>query len=352
MRTLVYVVAAVAMAVFLLSDRYPPLWALSTVAHTTLTKLCEHGLLLASDKRPITCAMKANIAMLAPMRLKFPVGEEVERLRFVCDVVVAKTSRVPPHVGIVANATLGKARGDWVVPPGAPNDNAAPTALWVHGGGFVACSPRSHRPWAANWGEHADMRVFLPDYPLAPAHRVDDQIEFIADAYAGLLQKGVPASKIVFVGDSIGGALVVHSIVRIRARGLPLPGAVVLYSIFVDFSVSSASSVAKNDIDVFLESDTLRRVAQKSTVLQDLPLERLTITNDWPAVYVQVGEDEVLLDDSLFIARKLREAGVANTELRRTAHGYHIMGVTAPQVPEATEENRRGAQWARRMLKL
>src|SRR5690348_6740314 len=58
----------------------------------------------------------------------------------------------------------GSLSGEWVN-PGTPSRGVV---LYVHGGGFVSCSARTHRPITAALARATGCRVFSADYRLAP----------------------------------------------------------------------------------------------------------------------------------------------------------------------------------------
>jgi acetyl esterase/lipase len=85
--------------------------------------------------------------------------------------------------------------------PGVAAD--APVMLYLHGGGYVVCSPRTHRPITAFFA-HAGFRVFCPDYRMAPEHPFPAAVDDALSAYEGLLSRGARPAEIVVAGDSAG----------------------------------------------------------------------------------------------------------------------------------------------------
>ena len=71
-----------------------------------------------------------------------------------------------PRNATYTPATVGGIAGEWVTAPGV---EPKATLLYLHGGGFVGCSPVTHRPVTAGFARHG-FRVFVPDYRLAPEH--------------------------------------------------------------------------------------------------------------------------------------------------------------------------------------
>ena len=72
----------------------------------------------------------------------------------------------PPDVK-VETVTAPERPAEWLTPPAARSDAVV---LYLHGGGYVIGSPRSHRHLAAAIAGAAGTRALLLDYRLAPEH--------------------------------------------------------------------------------------------------------------------------------------------------------------------------------------
>ena len=95
---------------------------------------------------------------------------------------------LPPPKGVTyTRGTLGGVPGEWVERAGAADIAASPrpTLMYVHGGGFVGCSPRTHRPITAGFALQG-FRVFAPDYRLAPEHPFPAPLDDVAAAWRAL----------------------------------------------------------------------------------------------------------------------------------------------------------------------
>ncbi len=110
-------------------------------------------------------------------------------------------------------------------PRDAPEGRPDGAVLYLHGGGYVACSPRTHRPITSRLAHDTGLPVLAPRYRLAPEHPFPAPLEDAVTAYRWLLARGVPASGIVIAGDSVGGhlaAVLAGEICRLDLR--PPPG--------------------------------------------------------------------------------------------------------------------------------
>src|SRR5205809_5458719 len=115
---------------------------------------------------------------------------------------------VPADV-TVERVTAPVAPAEWLAPPSARADIVV---LYLHGGGYVIGSPRSHRHLAVAIGASAKMRVLLPDYRLAPQHPFPPAVDDAVAAYRWLLDRKIAPTRIVIAGDSAGGGRTVATL--------------------------------------------------------------------------------------------------------------------------------------------
>src|SRR5258708_6036745 len=120
----------------------------------------------------------------------------------------------------VERVTAGAAPAEWLRPPSA---RAGHAVLYLHGGGYVIGSPRSHRHLAAAIAGAAATDALLLDYRLAPEHPFPAALEDAVAAYQWLLAQGIAPGRVVVAGDSAGGGLTVATLLSPRDRGLPPP---------------------------------------------------------------------------------------------------------------------------------
>ncbi len=187
--------------------------------------------------------------------------------------------------------------------------------LHFHGGVFVAGSPATHRALGSEIAARSGATVYTLDYRLAPQHRYPAALEDCLAAYQALLAKGYLPEHIILGGDSAGGALVLATLVALRELKIALPAAALLISPFVDMTLC-ADSFKKNVLrDPMLTKEILKRGADAyrgdiqsadarvSPVFADL--------SGLPPMLIQVGSEEVLLDDALQLAKRAERSGIA-----------------------------------------
>jgi epsilon-lactone hydrolase len=242
---------------------------------------------------------------------------------------------VPPEIG-VKTVAIKPERGpeiaaEWLEPPAA---RAGAALLYLHGGGYVIGSPRSHRHLAAALGGAAATATLLPDYRLAPEHPFPAAVEDAVAAYRWLLARGVPPAGIVVAGDSAGGGLTVATLLALRDRGLPLPAAGVCISPWVDLTCSGASYATKAADDPIVTQTGVAEMARAYLGSADArtPLASPAFADlaGLPPLLVQVGSEEVLLDDAVTLAERAKAAGVGATlevwpDMIHVWHWFHPM---------------------------
>jgi len=103
---------------------------------------------------------------------------------------------IPPNIAYRRHQ-FGRVGGEWVLAPDA--GAAPPVLLYLHGGGYFACSAVTHRS-ITSWFAKAGFSVFVPDYRLAPEHPYPAAVEDAEAAYLALLDQGHDAGNIVVAG--------------------------------------------------------------------------------------------------------------------------------------------------------
>ncbi|MFM0321856.1 alpha/beta hydrolase [Caballeronia glebae] len=248
------------------------------------------------------------------------------------------TPRVPKGWRLDIRETSGDAplRGEWLTPPTPPRV----TVLYLHGGGFYFCSPRSHRAIAFGLANRANASIFSLDYRLAPEHRFPAALDDSVAAYRRLLENGVPGQSIVIAGDSAGGGLALATLLALRDAGDPLPAAAVLFSPWTDLTCSGQSMRTNDGRDPMYRASVFPKVAAQYLGTADARNPYASpVFGDFeglPPLFIQVGDTELLLDDAARVATKARAAGV-RVELEIWRNVPHIFQIWTPFMPEARD---------------
>ncbi|WP_433667705.1 alpha/beta hydrolase [Nocardia sp. CA-136227] len=248
----------------------------------------------------------------------------------------------------------GRLTGEWVRGDRVRTAPASgPMVFYLHGGGYVFGSPRSHRKLAGWLSAASGLPVFVLDYRLAPEHPFPAALEDALCAYRALLDRGFDPREIAFAGDSAGAHLIGALLRELLRRGLPTPGAALMFSPALDFT--TVGPVSRNAVspDPFLPVDYLCRCAAAvfSYISPEDPRAAVLSADKagWPPTLIQVGGTECLLDDARRVAASLRSAGVA-CELQIWPGQVHVFQGFGPLIPEARAAIHDAGRWLRDQL--
>jgi monoterpene epsilon-lactone hydrolase len=224
--------------------------------------------------------------------------------------------------------------GEWLIPR-----DAAPAhcMLYLHGGGYVMGSVRSHRALAARIARAAGIRVFLLDYRLAPESPFPAALQDALGACRWLTQQGFRPRNIAIAGDGSGGGLALAACIALRDAGEPLPGRIACISPWLDLTCSGESILAKARVDPWITTEALQLrhlYAPLRHLGEPLLSPLFADLAGLPSMLVHVGSDEMLASDSHRLADK---AAIANVKVRLKEWPgmWHVFHALAPQVPEA-----------------
>jgi epsilon-lactone hydrolase len=229
-----------------------------------------------------------------------------------------------------------------------PDGHAQPgTILYFHGGSFSLGSTETAMVLTANLVRRTGVRAISLDYRLAPEHPFPAAIEDCVAAFRGLLDRGIDPAAIVFAGDSAGGGLTVTTCLAARDAGLPMPAAIAAFSPGLDHTRSAASMSTKEGIDPFFTRDGMGRAGEMYLGGQDpnQPLLAPAVLADltgFPPILLQVGTNELLLDDSVRLADRAREADV-DVILDITAGVPHVFQAFTGRLDESDQALDRAA---------
>ena len=236
--------------------------------------------------------------------------------------------------------------GLWAVPPAATPDQAL---LYLFGGGHVITSVHARRKFAGHLALAAGVRVLALDYPLAPEHPFPADVHATTDGYRWLLTQ---AEHVALAGESSGGGLVLSTLLAVARADLPRPAAAYLMSPWADLTCSGASFDALAAVDLECSRESLLRMAglylaghsPEDPAASVVFADAAELARALPPLLVQVGGDEVLLDDSLAVARAAGIAGVhATVEIWPGMQHFFQLGIGV--YPEATEALTGAGAW-------
>jgi monoterpene epsilon-lactone hydrolase len=240
----------------------------------------------------------------------------------------------------------------WAMPHGTAHDG--PALLCFHGGGYVGGSMFTHRKMFAHLAKAIGVRALSMDYTLLPQGGVFPRpvVEGVA-AYQWLLDQGIPAGRIAFAGDSAGGQLAIAVQLWAREQGLPLPAATMLISPWTDLALTGESLDYNAGKDAIFNKQWITDMAAAFLNGHD-PRDPETMPlhadlRGFGPIYIQVGDQELLLDDSRMFAKHAQQAGV-DVKIDEFPDQQHSFQMAAGLAPEADDAITRFAAWARPKL--
>lgn len=225
-----------------------------------------------------------------------------------------------------------------LTPKGARSDAVL---LYLHGGGYGIGSPRSHRHLAGDIARRAGITALVPDYRLAPEHPFPAAVDDSLAVYRELIASVAP-SRIAVAGDSAGGGLTAALLLAARDAGLPMPAASICISPWTDMTSAGASYSERALVDPLVTMtglsryrDAYLRDADRRAALASPAHADLT---GLPPLLIQVGGDEILLDDARLLAEKARAAKV-DTRLEVWPGMIHVWHWYWPMLDEGERAN-------------
>lgn len=275
------------------------------------------------------------------VRARFGNTPDVAKVREVLDRAAFPD---PPGVAFTPGR-VGGIPGEWVE---AEAGTGRLRLLYLHGGGFIACSPRTHRP-ITGFLARRGFRIFAPDYRLAPEHPFPAALEDALAAWRSFSEGG-PAAV---AGDSAGGNLALGLMVEARREGLPLPMAAALFSPATDLLGRGASFIENARREAMFDGAALERIVAAYMGGRDprdpraSPLE--ADLAGLPPLLIHVGAREMLRDDSVRLAERARAQGV-RVDLAVWPVVPHAWQLANSFLPEARRSLHRAADFLGREL--
>ncbi len=241
--------------------------------------------------------------------------------------------RVPR--GVMFATQPGPPQMLWVT---TPKSDHRRVLLYFHGGGYIAGSPHSYRGMAGRLALLSGYPLVLPTYRLGPEYPLPAALLDARAAWGALLDQGFAPADIVVGGDSAGGGLALCLLANLAAEGI-LPAALIGFSPWTDLSGSGASMTENAGADPLLPAHRLPELVRFATNGGVAPEDpRISpLFADFPSappVLFQVSETEILRDDTVRMADKLRATG-AIVRVETWPDAPHVWQFLDGMIPEA-----------------
>jgi epsilon-lactone hydrolase len=239
--------------------------------------------------------------------------------------------------------TLAGITGEWVAP--AHRIDTPRVLLYLHGGGYFTGSPKAHRPITASLA-NAGFNVFVPQYRLAPEHPFPAAVDDAETVWEALVALGFAPSSIAISGDSAGGGLALALMIRLRNKGRALPAAAALFSPWTDLAVTGESILVNARREAMFGAREVRIAADwylngaEPVTPEASPL--YSSLAGLPPLFIDVGERELLRDDSTRLAARADSDGVS-VSLNVWPIVPHVWQLACSFLPEGGRSLRRAA---------
>ncbi len=211
--------------------------------------------------------------------------------------------------------------GAWMIPA---DERRQGMILYIHGGGYACGDIEYATGFGAVIADRCGCRVFCPAYRLAPENKFPAALEDVIEAYKYLLSKGYTGEKITLCGESAGGGLCYSLCARLRDEGLPMPCGIIAISPWTDLTASGESYITNEKNDPSMTKELLSFYAECYTDNYKEPLVSPLFLSHFgmPPSLIFVGGDEIMLDDSVKLHKKLLDAH-AESKLIVTPERWH-----------------------------
>ena len=237
---------------------------------------------------------------------------------------------------------IERMKAEWIIPVAKPDTDKV--LLYFHGGGYAAGSISTHRAQVSQMVMLSGIKALLIEYRLAPEHKYPAPIEDAVLTYDWLLKNNYLPEHIAFGGDSAGGGLTLATLLYLRDQNKPLPKCAICLSPWTDLTLSGESQVTKETLEPMLVKEALPVWAHnylgdadpKSAYASPLFADLIGL----PPIYIQVGTDELLLDDSTRFVERAREAGV-NVSIDIYEGYFHVFQAFFIVLRKAREANKK-----------
>ncbi|MDO4303243.1 MAG: alpha/beta hydrolase [Bacillota bacterium] len=187
--------------------------------------------------------------------------------------------------------------------------------LYCHGGGYSTGSSLYARTLTTKLASSTSMDVLSFDYRLAPENPYPAAVEDAMKAWDYLMLLGYGARDVIVAGDSAGGNLALSLVLKLKQEDRLLPRGLVLMSPWTDLTSSGKSHGSRAEVDPVLDAEYLERMITNYAGEKELADPFISpLFGDFkgfPPVYIQVGDNEILLSDSVMLHKKLIQANVS-----------------------------------------
>lgn len=215
--------------------------------------------------------------------------------------------------------------------------------FYIHGGAYVHPLILPHWYIIKHLIRGANMRVTVPLYRLAPEHTAREALPALDEILQRLTESMLP---VVIAGDSAGAAIATACASRARDHGRQLPTAIILFSPWVDASMTNPAIAGIESTDPMLGRGGLVWAAQRwagDLSVADPVISPIRDTlAGLPPISVFQGGRDIFSPDAAAFVEKATAAGT-RAELHFYPDAFHVF-VGLPVLPESRSALTRAAR--------
>lgn len=212
--------------------------------------------------------------------------------------------------------------------------------LQLHGGGYIGPLKNIYRSFAIMYSKASKgANVLTIDYRVAPEHPYPAALEDAIRAYEWILSKGYSEEQIIIVGDSAGGGLAIALCLYLRDKKRKLPKGLITMSAWTDLTCSQESYTSQYETDPLFGNTKDSLLYQSSYIGENDPHHPYLSPvfgeyHDFLPTLMQVGSCEMLLSDTLEVAKKIKEEG---GKVRASVYEgmFHVFQMALNLIPES-----------------
>jgi acetyl esterase/lipase len=214
--------------------------------------------------------------------------------------------------------------------------------LQLHGGGYIGPMKNAYRRFSVMYSKSGkNCHVLTIDYRVAPEHPFPAALLDAATAYRWLLyEKKFLPEEIILAGDSAGGGLALGLVHYLKDQKEPLPAGIIAMSPWTDLALTGPSYEENYEIDPLFGNTKDSMIFQCPYVTCEEDRTNPYVSplygdfHGFPPILFQVGDQEMLLSDTLSASEK---AGAAGVKVKTSVYEgmFHVFQMGMHLIPES-----------------
>ena len=244
-------------------------------------------------------------------------------------------ARFPAEITIreIAGVTVRE-----IVPASLDSAKAGRVLMHLHGGGYLIGGGDACASEGSLGAHYARTRVISVDYRMPPDHPFPAALDDAVSLWRAISAAHDPASIGAF-GTSAGGGLLLAMTHRLKALGLPLPGALAPGTPWADLAGEGDSYAVNSFVDGRLPEYDGLMAAMARLYAGGVDLADPLVSpvhgdfNGFPPSILTTGTRDILLSDTVRVYRRMRAAGVeARLEVHEAmSHADYGYAIDSPE---------------------